>query len=159
MSCLWVPSWSSTCGLASTLWYQTGCFGEPPREATAAYRPSCSTRISGTLRSLPDLAPTVVRRMTGRPRRVVPRVPPERSYSSTCSRTHAVGLGSYSPVRGMAPLNTTDAVVGSSRRGGGRLPLVRVAPGEQAAEPAAGPLAVAQGAVGVVALQLLGGHV
>ena len=37
------------------------------------------------------------------PRMVVPLLPPERSYSSTCSRTHWVGLGSYSPEKGHAP--------------------------------------------------------
>ena len=53
------------------------------------------------------------------PRSVVPLVPPERSYSSTWSRTHWVGLGSYSPERGMAPANTTRwyAARGARREG------------------------------------------
>src|SRR6476620_8967238 len=51
---------------------------------------------------MPDRAPSVVRMTTGRPRRVVPRVPPEDSYSSTWSRTHFWGLGWYSPCRGMS---------------------------------------------------------
>ena len=68
-------------GSAVRLWYQTGCFGAPPTEATSAYSPSCSTRISGDLRILPDLLPRVVRMMIGRPvsRSVVASVPPERS--------------------------------------------------------------------------------
>ena len=50
-----------------------------------AYRPSCSTRITGVLRTLPLLAPRLVTITTGRPvsRSVVPWVPPELSYSST----------------------------------------------------------------------------
>ena len=45
---------------------------------------------------------------TGRPvsRRVVPRVPPELSYSSTWSRTQAAVLGSYSPSIGIPLVNT-----------------------------------------------------
>src|SRR3954452_25363569 len=79
--------------------------------------------MSGTLRSLPDFAPMVVRRMTGLPCNVVPLVPPERSYSSTWSRTHWVGLGSYSPERGMPPANTTCWYVARA----GRLPTHRLA--------------------------------
>ncbi|MCP2259871.1 Helix-turn-helix domain-containing protein [Streptoalloteichus tenebrarius] len=79
----------------------------------AAYRPSCSTRISGTLRILPLFAPRIVTMTTGRPvsHSVVPSVPPELSYSSTCSRTHWAGLGSYSSSRGIAftPLSTRQA--------------------------------------------------
>src|SRR5690348_3138675 len=73
-----------------------------------AYRPSCSTRITGVLCTLPLLAPRLVTITTGRPvsRSVVPCVPPELSYSSTWSRTHARGLGSYSPSTGIALLNT-----------------------------------------------------
>ena len=50
-----------------------------------AYRPSCSTRITGVLRTLPLLAPRLVTITTGRPvlSSVVPWVPPELSYSST----------------------------------------------------------------------------
>src|SRR5579864_9365806 len=40
---------------------------------------------------------------TGTPRSVVPRVPPELSYSCTWSRTHLAGLGSYSPSSGIIP--------------------------------------------------------
>src|SRR5689334_17617383 len=56
--------------------------------------------MSGVLRILPDLAPSVVRTITGLPRSVVPSVPPEPSYSSTWSRTHCSGLGWYSPTKG-----------------------------------------------------------
>lgn len=101
MSWRTVPSWSSTRGSATTLWYQTGFFGAPPWEATTAYAPSCSTRIRGVLRSLPLLAPRVVSRITGMSRIVIPSLPPDFSMRSTCSRTHWVGLGSYSPSRGM----------------------------------------------------------
>jgi hypothetical protein len=73
---------------------------EPPSEATAAYSPSCSTRISAFLRSLPDLAPTVVSTITGMPRSVVPSVPLDFSKSSTCRRVRSDVLGSYSPVNG-----------------------------------------------------------
>ena len=51
----------------ATLCCQTECFGAPPKEATIAYCPLCSTRISGVLRSLPVSAPTVVSRMIGLP--------------------------------------------------------------------------------------------
>src|SRR3954469_19820394 len=44
-------------GSALMLWYQTGCFGAPPMLATIRYAPSCSTFISGVLRSLPLLLP------------------------------------------------------------------------------------------------------
>src|SRR6476660_5288082 len=68
-----------------------------------AYRPSCSTRITGVLRNLPLLAPRLVTITTGRPvsRSVVPLVPPELSYSWTWLRTHACALGSYSPSTGI----------------------------------------------------------
>ncbi|GAA3189662.1 hypothetical protein GCM10020255_087990 [Rhodococcus baikonurensis] len=39
----------------------------PPSEATTAYEPSCSTRISGVFLTLPDFAPIVVRTTTGMP--------------------------------------------------------------------------------------------
>ena len=42
------PSCTVTAGLALTLKYHYGCFGSPPLEATMAYFPSDSTRISGT---------------------------------------------------------------------------------------------------------------
>jgi hypothetical protein len=48
-------------------------------DATAAYVPSCSTRMTGTLRSMPDFAPRVVMTIIGRPRSRVPSVPPEAS--------------------------------------------------------------------------------
>src|SRR4051795_4268821 len=97
------PSWISTRGCATRLWYQVGWLGAPPFEATSAYLPSCSTRITGFLRILPDLAPTDVTTTTGTPRRVVPSVPPDDSYASTWSRTHCSGLGSYSPRRLTSP--------------------------------------------------------
>src|SRR5271168_1837199 len=75
-----------------------------------AYRPPCSTRITGVLCTLPLLAPLLVTTTVGRPvpGPAVPSVPPELSYSSTCSRTQAVGLGSYSPSTGIAIVNTKD---------------------------------------------------
>ena len=75
----------------------------PPTEATAAYLPSCSTRMSGFLRSLPDFAPRLVTMMTARPvsANVPASAPPERSYASTWSRTQSQLLGSYSPFSGM----------------------------------------------------------
>ena len=81
MSRLTGPSCSSTCGWASRFAYQTGCSGAPPLDAIAAYRPSCSTRMTGVLRSLPLRAPRLVMITTGSPvsRRVVPCVPPEDS--------------------------------------------------------------------------------
>ena len=39
----------------------------------------------------------------------MPSVPPDDSYCSTWSRTHCCELGSYSPVSGMAPVNTAAA--------------------------------------------------
>src|SRR5205085_1115439 len=77
------------------------CCGAPPLEATAAYTPPCSTRITGFLRSLPELAPSDVITTTGTPRNVAPLVPPDVSYSWTCSRTHFAWLGSYSPCSGI----------------------------------------------------------
>src|SRR5690606_33771947 len=56
----------------------------------------------GVLRIFPLLAPFVVRITTGSPCSVVPSVPPELSYSSTCLRTNSVALGSYSPVNGIS---------------------------------------------------------
>ncbi|CKV43089.1 Uncharacterised protein [Mycobacterium tuberculosis] len=98
-----MPSCSSTRGFFTTLWYQTGFFGAPPSEATIAYWPSCSTRISGVLRSLPVFAPTVVSRMTGFPCSCVPSVPPDFIYVSACSRDQSSGLGAYSPESGIPP--------------------------------------------------------
>src|SRR5579875_2174688 len=43
--------------------------------------------------------------MTGTPRSTVPRVPPELSISSTCSRTQSDELGAYSPCSGMRDLS------------------------------------------------------
>src|SRR5947199_113683 len=55
------PSWIVTAsGSALRLWYQTGCRGAPPCDATSAYSPACSTRIRGVLRSLPVSLPRVV---------------------------------------------------------------------------------------------------
>src|SRR5690625_1623757 len=111
MTHLCAPSCNSTSGWALTLWYHTGCLGAPPMEATAAYAPSCSTRMSGILRIAPDLAPRVVRMITGNPRRVPPSAPSVRSYNSTCSRTCGRGLGTYSPSKDMPCVYTI-------RRGG-----------------------------------------
>lgn len=83
------------------LWYQTGFFGAPPSEATTAYCPSCSTRISGVLRSLPVLAPTVVSTMMGLPFMSAASAPPDATYLSACSRDQSHGLGAYSPESGM----------------------------------------------------------
>jgi hypothetical protein len=47
-----------------------GSSGAPPFDATTAYRPSCSTRISAVLRRAPLFAPTVVSTMIGTPRSV-----------------------------------------------------------------------------------------
>src|SRR4051812_36436264 len=92
-------------GSAVRLWYQTGWVGAPPMDATRAYSPPCSTRMSGVFRSLPLLLPRVVTMITGSPvsRRVLARWPPDLSYSSTWSRTHLAGLGSYSPSSVMGP--------------------------------------------------------
>jgi hypothetical protein len=92
--------------------------GAPPCDATAAYRPSCSTRITGVLRTLPLRAPRLVMITTGRPvsRSVVPCVPPELSYCSTCSRTQAHVLGSYSPSIVMALVNTSGRYTCHGRR-------------------------------------------
>src|SRR5215210_1029093 len=70
-------------------------------EATARYWPCRSTRMSGFLRSAPDLRPTEVITTIGSwpPRRVLARAPPEASYSATWSRTHCSVLGTYSPTR------------------------------------------------------------
>src|SRR5262245_20171835 len=57
--------------------------------------------MSGTLRILPDFAPRRVSSTTDIPNRLIPSAPPEASIFSTWSRTHPVGLGSYSPVIGM----------------------------------------------------------
>src|ERR1700733_15339626 len=84
------------------LWYQTGFFGAPPSDATTAYSPSCSTRMSGVLRSLPLLAPTVVSRMMGLPFISAASAPPDSAYLSACSRDQSQGDGSYSPVSGMS---------------------------------------------------------
>ena len=54
---------------------------------------SCSTRMSGTLRSAPDLAPRIVTRTTGRPCRWTTPVSPASSIRSTSVRTQLLGLG------------------------------------------------------------------
>ena len=56
-----------------------GMLGAPPSEPMTAYSPSCSTRISGVLRSLPLLAPTEVSTTTGRPRMSPALAPPVAS--------------------------------------------------------------------------------
>ena len=80
-----------------------GCSGAPPFEATRAYLPSCSTRISGFLRSLPLFAPTEVHHDHGDAAHRRALLPPEDSIFSTWSRTHFSGLGSYSPFSVMPP--------------------------------------------------------
>ena len=86
-------------GLATRLWYHSGFSGVPPLEATIAYSPPCSTRITGSLRTFPLTRPRMVTMITGISvlPSVFPRLPPELSYSATWSRTHWAGLGSYSP--------------------------------------------------------------
>ena len=58
-----------------------GWVGMPAFEAIRAYSPSCSTRISGTLRMLPLLWPTIVVTMIGMPVSisVFASVPPDAS--------------------------------------------------------------------------------
>src|SRR5665213_3422323 len=86
-------------GASIKLKYHEGFVGAPPCDATSAYSPSCSTRMSANLRILRLLFPRVVTMMTGSPesRRVFARSPPLASYSATCSLTHFHALGSYSP--------------------------------------------------------------
>src|SRR6185437_6138876 len=96
------------------LWYQTGFFGAPPSDATTAYSPLCSTRISGVLRSLPVLAPTVVSRIIGLPFMSAASDPPDSAYLSACSRDQSHGDGAYSPSSGMSP--TLGARPSRSRR-------------------------------------------
>jgi hypothetical protein len=66
--------------------------GAPPIEATAAYSPSCSTRIRAFLRSFPDVAPIDVTTMIGTPR-LRGLAPFVRSYSSTWLRVRSLELG------------------------------------------------------------------
>ena len=70
--------------------------GAPPLEATRAYSPPCSTRISGVFLILPLLLPRVVTITTGIPvsSRVLALLPPELSYSATWFLTHSEELGS-----------------------------------------------------------------
>ncbi|SKU82924.1 Uncharacterised protein [Mycobacteroides abscessus subsp. abscessus] len=75
--------------------------GAPPSEATRAYSPLCSTRIKAILRSLPDLAPSVVSRITGMSAMVMPSVVPLSMILATCFCDQSSPLGSYSPVNGM----------------------------------------------------------
>src|SRR6476469_56323 len=97
-----VSSWSSMTGFLRRFAYHFGCSGAPPLLATAAYTPSCSTRISGTLRILPD-SPRMVSSTTGRFMMCTERVVPVSAIFSTCSRTQPRGLGAYSPCIVMAP--------------------------------------------------------
>src|SRR5665647_3103008 len=89
-------------------------------EATTAYSPSCSTRISGVLRSLPVLAPIEVSTMIGTPSSVLASVPPEASNRSTWSRERSDGLGAYSPVRGMSGEQWHDGVHSGGLSGSGQ---------------------------------------
>ena len=87
-------------GWATRLWNHSGFSGAPPFDATSAYSPPCSTRMTGFLRTLPLLAPRVRHHDDRHPRvhaACWPAAPPEASYSATWSRTHSHGLGSYSP--------------------------------------------------------------
>src|SRR5689334_22873565 len=88
-------------GSACRLRYHCGCSGAPPLLATAAKTPSCSTRMRGTLRTAPDLAPRIVSSTTGRCWMCTESVVPVRSISSTCRRTQSLGLGTYSPIIAM----------------------------------------------------------
>src|SRR5690606_20851262 len=81
--------------------YHDGCCGAPPFDATTAYTPSCSTRMSAFLRSLPLRAPTEVSTMMGLPRNSFASAPPEASKVSACVRAHSEVLGAYSPVNGI----------------------------------------------------------
>jgi hypothetical protein len=64
-----------------------------PLDATAAYTPSCSTRMTGFLRRLPLFAPRDVITTIGRPMISLPSAPPVASYFSTWPRTHSEALG------------------------------------------------------------------
>ena len=66
-------------------------------DATKVQMPSASTRMTGVLRSLLDVAPRLVIIMTGIPVSlwVFYSVPPDISYNSTYSRTLGFGLGSW----------------------------------------------------------------
>jgi hypothetical protein len=55
--------------------YQPGWVVEPPLEATSAYSPSCSIRITGFLRSAPLRAPTDVITTIGRSLKVLASAP------------------------------------------------------------------------------------
>src|SRR5450759_3645325 len=70
--------------------------------------------MTGFLRSLPDRAPLDVTTIVGTPRSSVPRVPPDPSYSSTCSRTHWAAGGSYSPCNGIVCLLLVVRFVGTA---------------------------------------------
>ena len=89
-------------GCLLMLSYQAGCLGAPPIDATSAYSPSCSTRISGTYQSLPDLAPRMVTRTTSRSWILAASVVPASRIFSVCLRTQSTGLISYVPSSGMS---------------------------------------------------------
>ena len=70
------PSWNSTWGSATRLKYQAGGWGRRPWRPPRRRRPSCSTLMSGVLRTFPDFAPRLVKMITGMPcRAVVASVP------------------------------------------------------------------------------------
>src|SRR5207249_4342621 len=72
--------------------------------------PLCSILIRGILRILPDFAPWLVSTITGLPFCVPPSAPLVASYNSTCRRTRSLGLGSYSPLRGILKLSLSKPV-------------------------------------------------
>src|SRR5258707_3057451 len=72
--------------------------------------PLCSILIRGILRILPDFAPGLVSTITGLPFWVPPSAPLVASYNSTCRRTRSLGLGSYSPLRGILKLSLSKLV-------------------------------------------------
>ena len=83
-------------GFARRLPYHLGWSRDPPLLATAAYTPSCSTRMSGTLRMAPVFTPRIVSMTTGRFITDTDLVSPVASILSTCLRTHVHVLGTYS---------------------------------------------------------------
>src|SRR5690606_9070700 len=106
--------------------YHDGCCGAPPFDATTAYTPSCSTRMSAFLRSLPLQAPTEVSTMMGLPRNSFASAPAEASKVSACVRAHSEVLGAYSPVNGilLLPVSHPAAVMPASHVENAGVPTV-----------------------------------
>jgi len=70
-----LPNSTSTWGLATRLWYQSGLVGAPALEAKT-YKSSPSTSATrGFTRVSPDLAPVVVRSTMGAPAKPPPTLP------------------------------------------------------------------------------------